>query len=341
MAPSFVDHLTSSDAPSDWQELTISLQSLHQTSPDAELIVDELTVVGDMAMSWLSVRRTAPTTFLGVPLSEAPVLWGRTDIIRVAQDRVIERWSDATPLLGLRTIGRGPIEQLVPAEMLLILERVVIDPGEVVLVLPSVRALFVESGSLQVDERDVEAPNQNEWSHRAVSSEDGILAFQASRHARLSNVSSDPVSALILRATLPELPQNIAPSSFSPAVTTDPWGRHVLVQRLAGSTFSTSSPEGAVTMAVGEMTLMPGTAGPAMSTTGLIFAWVESGETTFSVSNGSAWIESRANSWNYGAKEGALAPEDGMFVGNAGDITLRASNDASARLLLVVIAPTA
>jgi hypothetical protein len=335
LSPTFLDHVALPNVSPDAHGFETYLLDLHRVSPDAELVVDEVTVVGDTAMVWLTVRRTAPPTFLGFRFVDAPDIWGRTDVWGIADGRVAERWGDAAQVIGFRPISTGSIGPLAPSENLVVLERVEFPPASSVTAPAAARALLVESGSLVMETMSADEPTPRGGSSTTVRATDGVLSWATETRIRLSNQSQQQVSMVVLRATYPDAPISVAPTSYpAGGETIYPWGYALDVQRLAGSTLATTIPEGPLTMAVGELRLRAGAPVPEWMVTGLLFASVETGDVSFAASGS---LESVVSGWSHEATEGSLVMGDGVFVSAGSGISWRAPDDASVTLLVVTL----
>jgi hypothetical protein len=102
VAPGFVDHDPAPGMPPDRDGLTALLVARHATFPGARLVVDHVVTSGDEAAVRVHAEGVATGEFLGLPLPASAGSWGPIEALRIAGDRVVERWGTApSPLVGL------------------------------------------------------------------------------------------------------------------------------------------------------------------------------------------------------------------------------------------------
>jgi predicted ester cyclase len=88
------------------------LIAVRAASPGFQLHVAEVAAMGDRVMTRVASSGVLPGKFLGLPLATAPVLWGKFDVIRIADGRVAELWGGPAEAVVLEPLAQSTITVL-------------------------------------------------------------------------------------------------------------------------------------------------------------------------------------------------------------------------------------
>lgn len=76
--------------------------------PDVRVTVEDMIAEGDEVATRLTVRGTQMGPFRGFPATGRSAIWTGMDIIRLAGDKMVERWSERDFLGMLQQVGAIP-----------------------------------------------------------------------------------------------------------------------------------------------------------------------------------------------------------------------------------------
>ncbi len=76
--------------------------------PDLEVTIEDLVAEGDRVVERLTIRGTHQGMFMGVSPTGKSVTWGFINIYRVADDKVVELWSEHDRLDLMQQLGLVP-----------------------------------------------------------------------------------------------------------------------------------------------------------------------------------------------------------------------------------------
>lgn len=358
VGPGFVDHTGLPGVAPDRSGLRHYLAALHLSAPDGELVVEDLAVAGDRALARVTLRGADRGAFLGIALGATVAVWGRTDVFRVADRRVIERWGDAEGAVFLETLGTAPRGTWLPIRAGTVLERITMQPGDSATT-PALesRLLYLEAGSLTL----AVGPASNEPALVAVAGGDtggeatttvsagtavtvaagAFAVLPSSATYTLRNDGAEAATALVAAIFVPGAPSRAVPRS-DPALENPvtAWPVGIGVQPLAGG-FTTALPQDAVSAGVGRMTLAPGGRIPEITAPGPLLLTVESGTVDLEIGGGAVWVRDGATGRSSAAVSAPLDAGDGAFVPPGGVISLVNPNESPAVISLLTVAPIA
>jgi predicted ester cyclase len=356
VAANFVDHTGLPGVSPNRDGLGRYLAALHGIAPGTRLTSDDVFADGDRAMARVEVKGTDGATFLGIAVGGRVTVWGDADVFRVANRRIVERWSSPAATVGFDSLGSGPIGTSLLAGAGLALERIVLAPGDRIQGPASEsRLVEIETGTLAVTvaadsvgsasklSPHSDAASTGPWTltpgTEATLATGDLLALPVSTSYVLGNTGTEPCTLLVASFFPADDPRRAAPSS-DPSILPQagPWPRNVTPQPLAGGSV-TDVPPGATTAGIGRINLAPGAWLTTLAAPGPVLAFVEAGTIDFAMSNGTAWVRSGVNGASRDSAAGSLQTGDGALLPPGATFSLRNSADAPAVVLVVAVTP--
>jgi steroid delta-isomerase-like uncharacterized protein len=113
-APDYVNHVAGSPIEFRGPEGEKQFDAAYsQAFPDARLTVEDMIAEGDRVASRLSYRGTHTGEFQGIPATGKQFMTTGIQIIRIADGKIAEAWSQPDTLGLLQQLGVVPIPELV------------------------------------------------------------------------------------------------------------------------------------------------------------------------------------------------------------------------------------
>ncbi len=116
VADDFVEHNPAPGQGSGLEGFKQVVAMLHSAFPDLVITIDELIAEGDLVSVRLTARGTHGAPFQGIQPTGKRVEWGGISMIRIAGNKVVERWFHADSLGLMRQIGAIPAPGVRPAD---------------------------------------------------------------------------------------------------------------------------------------------------------------------------------------------------------------------------------
>jgi len=248
-----VEHSALPGSTADRAGLGQYLVAVHAFAPGAHIRVTDLTAVGDQALATVTMEGLDEQAFLGASLAAKPIVWGKTDVVRVVGRRVVEHWSDTAGLVSLKTLGSVTTGSALPAQPGLAFERVTFRPGDRAEgPARESRLLRLESGALTASiDADATEPalialgtdnSTTSTPHAAIAgatvtlSRGDMIALPVSSAYTLRNDGTVPATALVTAIYTPDETPRSAPSA-DPALPAppSPWPPALVTQSLSTS----------------------------------------------------------------------------------------------------------
>jgi predicted SnoaL-like aldol condensation-catalyzing enzyme len=292
VAADIVAHSKLATVAPDHAGLVRYLTSLHATFPHLALTATDVVVTGDRAIADVVIEDGADGMFLGGTLRGGEP-WGETDAFRVTDHRIAEIWSGAQETVLLESGATAPYDVLDPPERTVTLDRLTISVGAsyVASGAEEQRWLFVEASTVtaasirrertttivlgSTGEAEQLQAGPTEQRRPAVLEEGDLVALPIWSKTDIRNVGSKSASVLVLAAGSPfplggMQPDPAGHGGQTPAEAVDGWPgwwggalrfseSGAMLSSLTG-TVKTTLPERHTVVAIGQVTLAPGTA---------------------------------------------------------------------------------
>ncbi len=210
LAPGFVDHVDRPTDEPDGEELIRYVAYLRETHQSLRLVPEEVIARGDRAVVRMSAGAEPGGDILGIPLDGADP-WPRVDIVRVQEDRIVERWGDPEGNVSSTALFSETATLDLAGDFIPILQRLTYAPGatDQTFTQRGPAVIVVESGTLEVDL----GPERNEGSNeRAGLTHSGrsltiapgnVVAIQDAVSIATTNRTDAPAVALLFRLIRP------------------------------------------------------------------------------------------------------------------------------------------
>jgi hypothetical protein len=297
VAPNLAMHPPPPGVTADRAGLGRYLAVVQTTHRYAQIVLDDLVVGGDRAMARLTIRSGDRDTFLGLRLSDGPVVWGGFDALRVHGGRVVELWSDAGGRAVLEPLLEIPAGVPLSISQAVRLDRLTFNSGAYRASGPTTvaQAIFVEAGTISV-EIDSSSPASASFvaaggaglrpttvapGTRATLSVGDAVVLSASTHYALVDYGGMP-RPVLLSVVFPRYPYSgpLQPTDPTDPIDSDVGARSapdgVTVERLTDD--ATASPiSGPWATALGRVVLSPGAVVSFEDDGGLALLYVEAG----------------------------------------------------------------
>lgn len=347
------------------------LASLHATSPDAEIQVEQVVVAGDQAIAYLAVHGGEQADVAGIPLAGRRAVWGTVDALRVVGHRVVEHWPGAGDLALMEPVQEFAPDPALAGEQALVLDRVILppaarfeSPGN-----GDVRLVYVESGAVEHTAMATEMPAAS-FNRAAILAyppagpppsapaptgtlaAGDFVAVSSWTNTALRNTDVASASLLIVSVTQPDgngrLPSSIIPYRPDRPQPPDAVGGGIgqnrtfddgaVLQPLAGGVVTTM-PEGPAVVAIGRMTLAPGAALPAFETAGPLLLTVDRGALGLSAAGDMAWVNRGVRGWSTHMEHGEVRSGHGAFLHAGTAVALQAHGSEPVVVTVVSVLP--
>jgi predicted ester cyclase len=345
LASDFVDHAAAPGQPANRTGVSQEVVALHAVFPTLRLVVTDLVAQGDEVVARVQAKQTDPPAFLGIPLPTDWAVWGLIDVFRIANDRIVERWSGNATAAFLQSFPPASLI-LPPIGPAFDIESVTIPPGGTGdspgTVGPTL--LWVEAGAPTVTLDSFYAPRAELT--RAAGAPDagtpaaiapgstatlaaGDLVWLEDTHFTIRNPGSVP--AVVLAAVT-----TAATELFGGNHT-----RGLSTQRLADIRGTALHP-GPTVVAVGRATLAAGASLPVHRVTGIEVVADEAGTATLSMSGGAVGIRraGRGPTRSSPAEATTLGAGDAALIEDGTTDEIRNVGDTPLSVLVVTIAST-
>lgn len=332
----FVNHVALPGATSDRDGLVRYLAGWHEIGQETSIVVVEMNVVRDKAMVRLAVNRVAPVTVFGLALSDPAALWSTTDVLRIERHQVAERWSGEGHYAGLQSLGSGAINIAEAEREVVTLERVVLNEGMQIHVPMTVRAILLESGTIQKMHFSDRRPDLPISQIDTLRRSDGVIPIPGA--TSLANVGPGAATFLAIRvAELDSLTNNEERFGL-PAPIASPWSTYVVARTLV-SAVPASPLKDVITIAVGRLTLSPDEELSAYVSSEVILALCEVGDLTIDLTHGTAWVHSASDGNRHEYTDGrfSMTSGDGIQISTGSVMTLQAPSVEPVTVMMVVL----
>jgi predicted ester cyclase len=331
------------------------LLALRAVHPALQLAVEDVLLDGDRAIARLSAPGADRGAFLAIPLAGDAAAWEATDLLRLADGKVAERWGIGDPTARLQPLGSTPIEAPRTAEAGLALARFTVAPGASAIgSRDRAPVLFaVETGTLRFQGDDLAllaaaTPGNGADSELARTPSNDFAASPGDRvlvpGAGGFTVQNDgPTPAVLLAVRL--APDRSHPERVLGRVHVPGdgqyqrgWPHGVSIEILADG-FVDGLPPGPAAIAVGRATLAPETALALGSAAGPVLLAVEAGTLGLDTADGTARVRRGADGATDDLASASLAAGDGALIGAGTTTTIRNPGPEPLVLVLVSVAP--
>ena len=328
LAEAVADDLVTHDAfgvGQDRRWLEHRLAELRAADPSAQLVVEDLVVEGDRAAVRVRAQGGRDATFLGMPVDPQPAAWAPIDLLRVADGKVAERWAVGDAGVLLRPVLRAELDARAADAASLGLARFTVAPGAVAsgATNPTPVLFAVEAGALRVrvegpappTPASAPATGRAGWADQPagrVLRPGDALVVPAGARFELGNDGQTPAVALAAALTAALVrPGAVLHAAWPPGAGREGlagWPPGVTVRTLATGPVM-SLPPGPLAVAVGRLTVAPGTALPPHAARGVELLAVESGRLGLAATAPSAVFDrGHASTPSPGGTEG-IAPD--------------------------------
>lgn len=363
VAPDFVVDAPAPGMTPDRAGLAAYLSAIHATVPNAQLIVEDVTAVGDLAMARVAISGDHRSGFLGLPLSDEPPIWGTSDAFRIASGRVVELIGGAHRPLLLETLGRLSLGTRLTTRGNVALERWTVAPGAspVTQTAGGWRMMYLTAGDLTIalDSTSPDAARRvPALGSGAVSEEQPVtpgddtrlvlgesVSLPVGSRYTLRNDGPGPAEALVVKALIPDVgdssmlrgdPAYASAGGAEQRVATAADGFRV--EPLAGG-LTTAFPAREAAVAIGRATLAPGAAVAFAAGEGPALLSVATGTLGLEATGGTAWVRRAVNGGSSDVTGGLLAAGDGALVAAGTPLSLRNPYAEPVVVFVVTIAP--
>jgi hypothetical protein len=305
------------------------LVTLHHVDASLRLVPEVVAAVGDLAVARVTVRRAQePPIFAGATVDPPP--WGSVDVLRIAENTIVERWGDTDGIGLVRLLAEHPVDLPAPAPRIATIDRFALDAGaQWHSQATGPHLLFAEEGALRVKGQEEAglgseaAPAQQ--TARLIAGESMVVPAGAS--FVVTNVGGGAARVVVVKFAVAQslggapitatLPPDVAGKTLANGITTD-----VEV--------------GPAVLTMGQMILGSGTQISLAGAEGLILIAVDAGHVGITVSQ-PAWILSGANRMSHQGREATLAPGDGALLHSEGFAVLRNAGDDPVSALVLML----
>jgi predicted ester cyclase len=103
-----VDHALPPGVPPGFEGLKQLFVLLHTAFPDLQVEIEDLIAEGDKVVGRVTVRGIHRGEFMGIAATGKPVSFTAIDIVRIANGRIAERWSQGDNLDLSQQLGAIP-----------------------------------------------------------------------------------------------------------------------------------------------------------------------------------------------------------------------------------------
>ncbi|MGH2532826.1 MAG: ester cyclase [Thermomicrobiales bacterium] len=366
VAADFVSHDALPGVTPDRAGLERYLTVVHVTAPGAEIVVKDVTVVGNRAMARVAVHdREDKLAFLGVPLRSRPPVWGTVDAFRIAGRQVVEHWGGTPGLALLEPLNRGALDLTAPDRPLLSLDRLSISAGGSFTAkgASEARLLFVESGSVTVTSTPLTMPEPMTQAPSVETMEPAddttsiptsltagdIFVVPTWNQTELRTPGAATASLLVVAAAGPSMNehrQNPALSESTLLAANEaglmPWRHGFAVPLDTGATMTplagamqATLPGRHPVVAVGRATLAPGADLTVHQASGPSLLVVEQGVLDLAADGDGAWVRRAENGGSTSRDVATLTAGDGALL-HMGTSAVLANHGAEPVVLTVV-----
>ncbi|MGH2561169.1 MAG: nuclear transport factor 2 family protein [Thermomicrobiales bacterium] len=336
VAADFISHDALPGVTPDRAGLERYLATVHATAPGAEIVVKDVTAVGNRALVRVAVHdEEEKRAFLGVSPRDRPPVWGRVDAFRIDGRQVVEHWGGTPGLALLEPLSQAALDLNVRDRPLLSLDRISIPAGGTFAAkgASEARLLYVESGIVTV----TSTPYNEKTSRPATDSytSGAIFAVPTWSQTELRNDGSVAANLLVVAATEPSVGNwmqepELSDSKLVPAYDagTMQWPHGIALAfddgfsmtPLAGNV-QTTLPGQHPVIAVGRATLAPGADLSLHQANGPGLLAIEQGALALTVGGEDAWVRHAESGGSMSRDVDTLATGDGVLL-DTGTIAL-------------------
>ncbi len=312
------------------QGLGERLLRLHASDPNASVTVDSLISAADSVVVRISIDSTRDEALAGLPVANRPRWWPQVDILRIRQNRIVERWSGLNGLAVIDPPVSVTLKLPQPARRLH-LERVSLAAGAA-LRLPGdegPRAILSEQGTTVVALENIGTADTGPR-QRSVAAGD-VLALPAGPDIFVRNLSSTASSFVLLTAL-------VLPPAVPGAGVVQTWPEGVTVTAIAPAVRVQPIGPGAI-VTLSHATLLPGAQLTLERSDGATFVSAAAGSLDIATVNG--WVTREQGTWTATSAGNELSSGQGVAVAGSGPLLLWNDSTEPARLLAVTIRSTA
>ncbi|MEM8807114.1 MAG: ester cyclase [Cyanobacteria bacterium P01_G01_bin.38] len=107
MTADYLQHFCGASEPMQGREVVNQFvdSTLHTGFPDIQQVVDDIIVQGDKVALRITYRGTHQGYFLGIPPTQRSIAVSANIILRVANGKVAEEWTESNPLTWMQQLG--------------------------------------------------------------------------------------------------------------------------------------------------------------------------------------------------------------------------------------------
>ena len=335
VAPHFVDQDPVPGMKPDRGGLEGYLAELHALVPDMELLVEAVVAGSDRAMVRVAVRGGLGPTSLGGAVLDQPALWGPVEVFRIADGKVVERWSQTDELVLIEAATEVVLDIPAPSPRVVSLDRFTLESNAGWSPSPTAsRLVFLESGALRLEiaarEPAPGTPHIAETGGLVDDKSDAsrVLTLSGGRSslvpagARFAMTNAGAGEARVLVATLSE-PRS---PGGTPAAEVLPEG--VARQTLAGG-LATDVRVGPAALVLAQVTLARNARLSISSADGPVLIAVEGGHLPVETW-GRSWLRRGGDGVSVAPDHQVMAGGDGLLMHRGGLATLQIAGDGPA-----------
>lgn len=359
-APDPIVHASFPGVAPDLDGLIRYLAAVRAAFPMAHLVVEEVVAADDRALARLAVRGAGHGAFLGLPIGEAPSVWGQHDAVRVAAGRVAELWVGLDRPALLEPLQRVPLGSSLATGRGVALERltlpvggnrepvhsstsrlIYLDRGSITLAVdpasPAPALAFVAGGAADLRPTVVAPGTELPLTTGAA------VALRAETRFALRHGGGGPAPGLVSVAfpygyTGPLQPSGPGANPTGRGVPSAPdW---TPVASRSGSA-TDPLPDSPLVVGFGRATLSPRATLSLGDATGPVLLGVEAGSLAVQTGNGKFVVRRGASGATGASSAAVLGAGDGAIVPSGAAVSLRAVGAAPAAALVVTLLPDA
>jgi steroid delta-isomerase-like uncharacterized protein len=108
LSPDYVDHNPFPGLPPTREGIKQTVAMLREAFPDLQIIIEDLIAEGDKVVSRQTLLGTHKSQFMGIPPTGKRVTWTQILIFRIADNKIVEEWSERDQMGMMQQLGVVP-----------------------------------------------------------------------------------------------------------------------------------------------------------------------------------------------------------------------------------------